>query len=63
MTTRWTAARKEAVVADVRAGRLTFDEAIATHGLSAEELQDWERRFARHGRRGLASTRAQELRP
>jgi len=53
---RWTPARKEAVVGDVREGRITFAGAVARYALSAEELASWIGRFERHGRRGLAIT-------
>lgn len=60
---RWTAARKEELLAEIRADRLTRDQAMVLHQLSAEELASWEERFARYGQAGLALTNLQELRP
>lgn len=57
---RWTPARKEAVVVDVRRGAIGFDAAVERFGLSADELQSWLTRFDKRGRRGLAVGRIQE---
>lgn len=57
---RWTPARKEAVVVEVRLGRLAFDAAVQRYGLSTDELQSWLLRFEKRGRRGLAVGRIQE---
>jgi hypothetical protein len=61
-TTRWTARLKAAVVAAVREGVLTREEACGRYQLSAEEFTSWQRLVDRHGLRGLRATRMQEYR-
>jgi transposase-like protein len=59
-TTRWVASRKAAVVAAVRTGRLTVDEACRRYQLSQEEFREWERHYEAEGVSGLRiSTRLQ----
>lgn len=60
--TRWTPTRKAAVVAEIAAGKLTFNQAVEFYDLGADELRDWLRRDAKHGTRGLSVTRRQALR-
>ena len=59
---RWTPRRKGEVVAAVRGGLLTFDEACARYSLSMEELTDWQRASNRSGLAGLRITRLQHYR-
>jgi transposase-like protein len=59
---RWTASRKELVVMAVRRGQITAAEACERFDLSADEFAAWDRRFRRHGRRGLAVRMLQEAR-
>ncbi|MEO1091035.1 MAG: DUF1153 domain-containing protein [Pseudomonadota bacterium] len=61
-TQRWVVRRKAQVVAAVREGRLTVDEACARYRLSGEEFLIWSRKFERHGAPGLRVTRVQVYR-
>ncbi|MFO1072300.1 MAG: DUF1153 domain-containing protein [Geminicoccaceae bacterium] len=61
-TRRWVARRKAQIVAAVRGGRLSFDEACRRYNISAEEFLSWERAIDRHGQAGLRVTRLQEFR-
>ncbi len=56
-TIRWTIRRKVEIVAAVRNGLLTLDEASERYRLSAEEFLHWERLIAARGLRGLKATR------
>lgn len=62
-TRRWVVRRKAQVVAAVRAGVLTLEEACQRYNLSVEEYQAWEQALARHGLRGLRTTRLAHYRP
>ena len=59
---RWTPWRKAEVVAAVRGGLLTFDEACARYALDIEELTGWQRSLNRSGIAGLRVTRSQRYR-
>lgn len=61
-TRRWVARRKAEVIAAVRDGLLTQEEACARYGLSEEEFSAWQRSIERHGLGGLRVTRIQEFR-
>lgn len=61
-TKRWVVRRKAAVVAAVRGGGLTIEEACRIYQLSEEELLSWERAFEIHGLPGLRTTRVQQYR-
>jgi hypothetical protein len=61
-TLRWTVRRKAEVVAAVRGGLLTFDQACARYGLAMEELITWQGAHQRGGMQGLRVTRLQEFR-
>src|SRR6185369_16236960 len=61
-TTRWVIRRKAEVVAGVRAGLITLEEACARYTLSVEEFLSWQRLIDRHGLRGLRVTRLQDYR-
>lgn len=56
-TTRWVIRRKAEVVAAVRGGLLTIEEACERYSLSIEELTTWERAVERSGIDGLRVTR------
>ena len=56
-TTRWTVARKAAVINGVRQGLLTLGQACERYHLSIDEYRAWERDFDSHGQAGLRSTR------
>ncbi len=62
-TKRWVMRRKAQVVAAVRSGLLTFEEACQRYRLSDEEFKSWMALLDRHGLRGLRATRVQEYRP
>ena len=56
-TKRWVVRRKAAVLAAVRNGDITVEDARRRYGLSEEELQAWQRAFDADGLRGLRATR------
>ena len=61
-TKRWSARRKAAVIAAVRSGGITVEEACGTYQLSIEEFLSWQRAFETHGLAGLRVTRIQQYR-
>ena len=61
-TTRWVIRRKAEVVAGVRAGLISLEEACQRYTLSVEEFLSWQRLIDRHGLRGLRVTRLQDYR-
>ena len=61
-TKRWVVRRKAAVVAAVRAGVITLEEACRRYELSEEEFLAWQRAFDTYGLRGLRTTRIQNYR-
>jgi Protein of unknown function (DUF1153) len=61
-TRRWVVRRKAAVVAAVRAGRITLEEALSRYQLTEEEYRSWERAFENYGLPGLRATRIQQYR-
>jgi len=61
-TGRWVIRRKAEVVAAVRGGLLSQDDALALYGLTAEEFTAWQRSIDRHGLAGLRTTRLQQYR-
>ena len=62
-TKRWVTKRKASLVACIRAGLLTLDEACERYSLSVEEFQSWQSLIEHHGIRGLRATRIQHYRP
>lgn len=60
--TRWTAARKAALLRSIATGHTTRDAEKKRHGLSDEELDEWTARYARWGLNGLKSGKVQVLR-
>jgi transposase-like protein len=54
--------RKAAVVAAVRSGEITLEEACRWYQLSEEEFLFWRRTFETHGLAGLRVTRIQQYR-
>ncbi len=62
-TKRWVVRRKAAVVAAVRQGVITLEEACERYNLSVEEFLSWQRLIDKHGMAGLRVTRLQEYRP
>jgi hypothetical protein len=59
---RWVIRRKAEVVAAVRAGVISVEEACQRYTLSVEEFLSWQRSIDRHGLRGLRTTRLQDYR-
>ena len=62
-TKRWVIRRKAEVVAAVRGGLLTLDEACRRYTLSVEEFLSWQRAIEKFGMQGLRATRLQDYRP
>ena len=58
-TKRWVIRRKAEVVAAVRGGLLSLEEACSRYGLSSDEVVSWQRLIDRFGLRGLRTTRTQ----
>ena len=58
-TTRWVIRRKAEVVAAVRGGLLSLQEACSRYALNLEEFRSWERSIDRFGLKGLRTTRTQ----
>ncbi|NCM96051.1 MAG: hypothetical protein COW75_12770 [Rhodobacterales bacterium CG18_big_fil_WC_8_21_14_2_50_71_9] len=58
-TKRWVASRKAAVVAAVREGVLTPEDACARYSLTREELDSWRIALDEHGVGALRATRIQ----
>ena len=61
-TRRWVVRRKAAVVAAVRAGKITMEEALRRYQLTEEEFLSWQRALDSHGLPGLRATRIQQYR-
>lgn len=61
-TKRWVVRRKAAVLAAVRSGAITVEEACQRYGLSEEEFLSWQQAFDAHGLPGLRATRLQVYR-
>ena len=62
-TKRWVISRKAEIVAGVRTGLITIEEACERYTLSIEELLSWQRLIDNHGVRGLRATKIQDYRP
>jgi hypothetical protein len=61
-TQRWVIRRKAEVVAAVRGGLLTLDEACNRYSLTNEEFLAWQESIDRYGLPGLRTTRIQQYR-
>ena len=61
-TKRWVIRRKAEVVAGVRDGLITLEEACQRYSLSEEEFFSWQEIFDKHGMTGLRCTRLKKLR-
>lgn len=59
---RWITRRKAEVVAAVRTGLLSLDEACVRYGITIEEFLSWQRLLDEHGLQGLRATRLKEYR-
>ena len=58
-TKRWVIRRKAEVVAAVRSGLLSLEQACSRYALNIEEFRAWERSVDRFGVKGLRTTRTQ----
>lgn len=61
-TRRWVIRRKAEVVAAVRGGLLSLEEACERYKLTVEEFLSWQTSIDRHGLAGLRATRIQDYR-
>ena len=61
-TRRWVIRRKAEVVAAVRGGLLSLEEACDRYTLTVEEFLSWQSSIDQHGLAGLRTTRIQEYR-
>lgn len=61
-TARWVIRRKAEVVAAVRGGLLSFDDACSRYNISADEFVSWQKSIESHGMAGLRTTRIQQYR-
>ena len=61
-THRWVIRRKAEVVAAVRGGLLSLEDACGRYSLTVEEYLSWQRSIDRHGLPGLRTTRIQDYR-
>ena len=61
-TRRWVIRRKAEVVAAVRGGLLSLDEACTRCALPVEEFLSWQASIEDHGLAGLRTTRIQHYR-
>jgi hypothetical protein len=62
-TKRWVIRRKAEVVAGVRHGVISLEEACRRYKISIEEFLSWQRLIEGHGMAGLRATRLQDYRP
>lgn len=61
-TRRWVIRRKAEVVAAVRGGLLSLEEACQRYKLTVEEFLSWQSSIDSHGLAGLRTTRLQQYR-
>jgi hypothetical protein len=61
-TRRWVTRRKAEVVAAVRGGLISLEDACERYRLSVEEFLSWQRTLSAHGVKGLRTTRIQDIR-
>jgi hypothetical protein len=61
-TKRWVIRRKAEVVAAVRGGLLSLEEACNRYTLTTEEFLSWQFSIDQHGLAGLRTTRIQQYR-
>ena len=59
---RWVPQRKAEVVAAVRSGTLTLEDACRRYALTVDEFLSWQLSIDRHGLAGLRTTRIQQYR-
>ncbi len=61
-TKRWVPRRKAEVIAAVRGGLLSLEEACDRYTLTVEEFLSWQSSIDQHGLAGLRNTRIQQYR-
>jgi hypothetical protein len=61
-TKRWVIRRKAEVVAAVRGGLLSLEEACNRYKLTVDEFLSWQMSIDQHGLAGLRTTRLQQYR-
>jgi hypothetical protein len=61
-TKRWVIKRKAVVVAAVRGGLLSLEEACSRYTLTVDEFLSWQSTIDQHGLAGLRITRTQQYR-
>ena len=61
-TKRWVIRRKAQVVAAVRGGLLSVDDACSRYMLTTDEFLSWQSSIDQHGLAGLRTTRVQKYR-
>jgi hypothetical protein len=61
-TERWVIRRKAEVVAAVRGGLLSLEDACERYRLTSEEFVSWQQSIETHGMQGLRTTRIQQYR-
>lgn len=61
-TKRWVIRRKAEVVAAVRGGLLSMEEACERYSLTIDEFLSWQRSIDNHGLAGLKATKVQDFR-
>lgn len=61
-TQRWVIRRKAEVVAAVRGGLLSLEDACARYRLTSDEFLGWQQSIDRWGMQGLRTTRIQQYR-
>ena len=59
-TKRWSMRRKAEVVAAVRGGLLSLDDACKRYSMTIDEFVIWQRLIERHGLPGLRATKVQD---
>ncbi|WP_374308925.1 DUF1153 domain-containing protein [Methylocella sp.] len=61
-TKRWVIRRKAEVVAAVRGGLLSLEDACSRYTLTVDEFLSWQMSIDQHGLAGLRTTRIQQYR-
>ena len=61
-TRRWVVRRKAEVVAAVRGGLLSLEDACSRYTLTVDEFLSWQMSIDQHGLAGLRTTRIQQYR-
>jgi hypothetical protein len=59
---RWTPGRKIEILRALKSKIISREDALTLHGISAEELDSWQRLFALDGKGGLRSTQLMKYR-